>query len=440
MARGGFSEAHVRRVFWRAGFGATEREATRWAKRGRAATLEWLLRPNGKPARLVPGSRLQLDPLNEYGHDVLWWLDRMVRTTRPLEEKMALFWHDHFATRDQDTPLMLRQNHLFRRGALGSFPKLLAGVLEDPAMGFFLNVIGSHKDEPNENFARELMELFTLGEGRGYSERDIREAARALTGYREGREVAGVVSGVWFDPEAHDPGVKTIFARRGAFRPRAALRLCLEHPQHARFLVGKLWSFFVDEPLDRATRLALQRRYVRSGGRIKPVVAAILDHPALYADLDRPGMVKAPLVLVAGLLRTTGVGLASDDWQWMLSGMGQRPFSPPSVAGWEWGPAWLDTSAMHARYLAANSLLDVPPVKVEEDSTPLDLTPEQHLERALAVTGRPWISDRTGRQLKTLATRYRAMADREWKVQTAADMTQRALRHLLLSGPDAQLH
>jgi uncharacterized protein (DUF1800 family) len=177
---------------WRAGFGATPHEARKWAHRGRGATVSWLLSPNGRKAPLAPGPKpMALDPANEYGHDMLWWLDRMVRTTRPLEEKMVLLWHDHFATRDVDTPLMLRQNALFRRRALGSFPALLGDVMQDPAMGSFLNLIGSHKDEPNENFARELMELFTLGEGNGYTETDVREAARALTGYVKGREVGG---------------------------------------------------------------------------------------------------------------------------------------------------------------------------------------------------------------------------------------------------------
>ena len=177
---GGFNEAHRPRVLWRAGFGGTPAEVRACAGQGRAATLRRLLAPDGRPAPLKGPRPMKLDPANVYGHDVLWWLDRMVRTTRPLEEKMVLFWHDHFATRDQDTPPMLRQNATFRRHALGGFPALLDDVLEDPAMGGFLNIIGSDKGEPNENFARELMELFTLGEGNGYTETDVREAARAL--------------------------------------------------------------------------------------------------------------------------------------------------------------------------------------------------------------------------------------------------------------------
>jgi uncharacterized protein DUF1800 len=141
----GWTEAHVRRLFWRAGFGATPKEASRWAKTGKAATLRWLL--DGGSSKLVgPPPRVEgrgLDPVNEWGHDYLWWLDRMIRSQRPLDEKLTLFWHDHFATADQDTPLMLRQNRALRGRALGAFPKLLEAVTTDPAMLLFLSLADS---------------------------------------------------------------------------------------------------------------------------------------------------------------------------------------------------------------------------------------------------------------------------------------------------------
>jgi uncharacterized protein (DUF1800 family) len=430
----------VRRVLWRAGFGGTPHEVRTWAHRGRAATLRWLLTPNGHPAPLSGPRPMRLDPVNEYGHEILWWLDRMVRTTRPLEEKMVLLWHDHFATRDVDLPLLLRQNALFRRRALGSFPALLGDVMEDPAIGLFLNLVGSHKDEPNENFARELMELFTLGEGNGYTEGDVREAARALTGYVRGREVGGLLHSVRFEHDSHDPGVKRIFGHRGRFGPHDVLRLCVAHHGHPEFLVRKLWGFFVDEPLDRATRVRLQRTYVRSGHRLKPVVGEILAHRKLYAHLDGPTMVKAPAVAIAGMLRATRLGVKVDDWTWVTNGMGQRLFSPPSVAGWEWGPAWMSSNGMRMRFVAANVALSQPGLLVEDGATPLHLKPEQHLARALDAVGHPWASPRTRRGLLSLAKGYQAMAGQEWQRQVAADMTQRAMRHLLLSSPDAQLH
>jgi uncharacterized protein (DUF1800 family) len=268
----------------------------------------------------------------------------------------------------------------------------------------------------------------------------VREAARALTGYVEGQEVGGVLKTVRFDPERHDPGVKTIFGHRGRFGPKDVLNLCVGHRAHPEFLVRKLWSFFVDELLDSRTRVRLQRVYVRSRHRIKPVAAEILDHPKLYAHLDAPTMVKSPVVAVAGMLRAGGAGVRVDDWTWILSGMGQRLFAPPSVAGWEWGPAWMSSNSMRMRFTAANVLLNQPGFKVEDKSTPLDLTAKQHLDRAMAAVGRPWISGRTRNGLLSLARGYQAMAGKEWQKQNAADMTQRAMRHLLLSAPDAQVH
>jgi uncharacterized protein (DUF1800 family) len=383
---------------------------------------------------------MALDPANEYGHDMLWWLDRMVRTTRPLEEKMVLFWHDHFATRDQETPLMLRQNAVFRRGALGSFPALLGNVMEDPAMASFLNLVESHKDEPNENFARELMELFTLGEGNGYTETDVREAARALTGYVKGRREGGVLQAVRFEPKNHDGGTKRIFGHKGRFGPHDVLRLVVTNHHHPEFLVRKLWSYFVDEPLDKSTRLRLQRIYTGAKHRLKPVVAEILDHPKLYAHLDGPTMVKSPAVAVAGMLRATRMGVKTDDWVWVTTAMGQHLFAPPSVAGWEWGPAWMSSNGMRMRFVAANVALSQPGLKVEDGDTPVDLKPAQQLDRAMAALGRPWASERTRKGLLALAKGYDAMAGQKWQRQVAADMTQRAMRHLLLSAPDAQVH
>jgi uncharacterized protein (DUF1800 family) len=431
----------VRRALWRAGFGATEHEARKWAHRGRGDTLRWLLSPNGRKAPLEAGPKpMKLDPVNEYGHDMLWWMDRMVRTTRPLEEKMVLFWHDHFATRDVDTPLLMRQNALFRRRALGSFPALLSDVMQDPAMGSFLNLIGSYKDEPNENFARELMELFTLGEGNGYSENDVREAARALTGYVEGRTVGGVLVSTRFEPKNHDTGSKKIFGHRGNWGPHDVLRLVVQNHHHPEFLVRKLWSYFVDEPLDASTRVRLQNVYTGSGHKLKPVVAEILDHPKLYASLGSPTMVKAPVVAIAGMLRATRLGVKVDDWVWVTSGMGQRLFGPPSVAGWEWGPAWMSSNGMRMRFVAANVALSQPGLKVEDGDTPLGLEPQQQLDRAMTALGHPWASPRTHKGLLALAKGYDKMAGQKWQRQVAADMTQRALRHLLLSAPDAQVH
>ena len=435
-----WTEAHAARLLWRAGFGPRPGEARKWARAGRAATLKWILAGGGKAAPLKgPEPRVDgkpLDPGNEWGHDALWWLDRMVRTTRPLEEKLTLFWADHFACTDQDTPLQLALNRTLRTYALGSFGKLLHGVTVAPAMLLFLSLADSDKDAPNENYARELMELFTLGSG--YTETDIREAARALTGWRS-KWGEGGLEKVFYDAESHDAGSKRIFGHSGRFDFNDVLRLVVEHPQHAPFLVEKLWAFFVTKPLGRRTRADLVRTYVRSGHRIKPVVAKILAHPALYADLDAPDMVKAPVVFLAGNLRALGRGIDDGSWTWLLDQMGMQLFSPPSVAGWEWGPAWLSTTTMRARFMTGNYLLDGGPAEVSDKQMRLDMKPSEHLDRALAATGHPWISKATRSSLLAMAERLRH-PEADWERQPWADMTQRAMRHLLLTGPDAHLH
>ena len=442
----GWTERHVRRLFWRAGFGATPREAAHWARKGKPATIRWLLHGGPAPLPRIAGPRTEdgpLDPLNEWSHDVLWWLDRMIRSPRPLQEKLTFFWHDHFATTDQDTPMMLAQNRTFRKHALGHFPKLLRAVTTDPAMLLHLSLANSDPEAPNENYARELMELYTLA--KGYTERDIRQAAKALTGFRADWQDDGSVR-TSYDREYHAKGRKRIFGKRGNFDWKDVLALCVDHPAHAPFMAEKLWDYFVGTPITRGTRAQLARTYRRSGHRIKPVVAEILAHPALYRRLDEPGMVKSPVVFVAGALRSTSQGIERDSWGWLLSGMGQQLFRPPSVAGWEWGAAWLSSNSMHVRFDAANHLLDTPRLKVENESTPEKLSPAKAVALAKRAVGEPWTSRQTDAELMRIARRL--LDDREklpggrWRQdkQTRADMCQRVLRQLLLCGPDAQVH
>jgi hypothetical protein len=446
MAQGHWSQAHVRRLFWRAGFGATPREARRFAREGKEATIDWLLNGErggrelrGSPSR-VDGKRI--DPLNVWGHDTLWWLDRMVRTRRPLDEKMTLFWSDHFATTDQETPLMLRQNRMLRAGGLGSFRKLLGDVTRDPAMQLFLSLADSDKRAPNENFARELMELFTLGGG--YTEKDVRHAARALTGWEAKWGKSGF-RGIRFNDDHHDEGIKTLLGRSGRFGTGDVLDIVVAHRRHAPYLTRKLWDFFITRPPDRATAARLARVYRGSRHRIKPVVAEILAHPALYADLDAPDMVKSPLVFVAGHLRTAGGKVDREAWAWLLGEMGQQPFRPPSVAGWNWGPAWLTTNSMRARFVAVNYLLDERrgSLPVRNGAGDPDVSSSPAVDAALASLGHPWVSSATRERLVGLAHRWYADMTKPWQVKQRpdrADMLQRALRHLILSGPDAHLH
>ena len=443
VARASWTEAHVRRLFWRAGFGATAVEARRWAKRGKAATLDFVVNgPPGGAQLRGPEPRVDgraLDPLNEWGDDVLWWLDRMVRTTYPLQEKLTLFWHDHFATSEQDTPLMLAQNKLFRRRALGSFRDLLGDVTRDPAMQLFLSLADSTKDAPNENYARELMELFTLGTG--YSERDVREAARALTGYTSDWHDDGTVT-ISYEADEHDDGVKTLLGRRGRLGVDDVLDIVTAHPNHAPFLVGKLWSYFVATPPSRATVRALCATYRASGLRIKPLVRAILEHPQLYKSLDAPDLVKCPVVYVAGALRTTGSHIVEGYPTWLLSTMGQYPFYPPSVAGWDWGPAWMSSNSMRQRFTLGNYIVNYGRPRVRRGSAPATLTPQEAYDLAWRAVGQPQVSLATRHALTHLAAHFFDDLDPRWRDQAdwRGEALQATLRHLLLVCPDSQLH
>jgi len=428
----------VSRLLWRSGFGGRPDEIAHWAAAGKAATLEWLFNGDGGPE--LDGSDPRPDgqplkPRNTATDAALWWLDRMVRSRRPLVEKMTLFWHGHFATKAGQTSLLIDQNQMLRANALGRFGDLLVAVTTDPAMLQFLNLANSDKVRPNENYAREMMELFTLGGG--YRESDVREAARALTGFT-GRGKGATGWTVAYDPSRHDPGPEVIYGKTGSFDYRRVAALVTAHPAHAPFLVGKLWAFFVGAPLDRATQTRLVKLYRQTGLAIAPVVRAILSNDALYANLDRPDLVKPPAVFVAGALRGAGAGVDKRAWAFLMATMGQTLLDPPSVAGWEQGPAWMATGALRARFLAGNLLLG----NVGRGSTPVGLTPEAHVERALNGLGRPLVSKRAAAALLATAQRFLAGPTTTDAAvhQRRADACQRALRHLIVAGPEAQLH
>src|ERR1041385_2269342 len=187
-----------------------------------------------------------------------WWFERMAKGPRPLQEKMVLFWHGHFATsveKVREAYLMWRQNDLFRRLATGNWLDMLIEVAQDPAMLVWLDQAQSRKEHPNENFAREVMELFALGEGH-YTEKDITEAARALTGWSYERPRQRFVA----RPMWHDRGEKTIFGQKGNFDGEDFLKLVVEQPQSARFITAKLWNFFAGEPPPEKVNEALADR------------------------------------------------------------------------------------------------------------------------------------------------------------------------------------
>jgi uncharacterized protein (DUF1800 family) len=273
----------------------------------------------------------------------------MLATPSPVTERMTLFWHNHFATSQQkvrNAQLMYRQNALLRREALGNFGSLLHAVAKDPAMLVYLDNAGSRRQAPNENFAREVMELFTLGEGHGYGERDIKEAARAFTGWSLDRDTLEFTfRRVW-----HDGGEKTVLGRTGRFDGDQVLDLLLARPETAQFITDKLWKEFVSPTPDarEAKRLAAVFREARY--EVKPLLRAMLASDAFWAPDNRATLIKSPVDLVVGTLRTFEIRPATLRPAVLASTvLGQNPMSPPNVKGWPGGEAWINSSTLLGR-------------------------------------------------------------------------------------------
>jgi uncharacterized protein (DUF1800 family) len=383
-----------------------------------------------------------LAPNDAYGHDVLWWLDRMVRTRAPALERMALIWHDWFATGDVSSQrLSIKQAKLFRKHALGSFEELLLDVTHDPAMLIWLSGIDNHKDAPNENYGRELMELFTLGvskvdgqhpNGYPYTEDDVREQARALTGWTATwKDDVGYVD-FRFEDGRHDKGQKTIFGQTGNFDWRDSCRLVLTHPAHAPYFVTRLWAHFIAVPPDPATQAALEDLYLGGDYAIRPVVEAILMHPAFYTG---PSLVKPPVVAIAGMLRARDRGIEVDSWTWVSDMAGQRLFRPPNVSGWD-ETRWLDTSSFRGRWWTVTEVLD--PEQLDHDAYDRDETPQQALDAALAYWGRPTLSSETEAKLLAFATQVESMITANWEQRAFRADRQMCLRALIATSPDYQ--
>jgi uncharacterized protein (DUF1800 family) len=438
---GPFGAQQAERLLWRAGFGPRRGEAARLAKLGLDGAVRSLTRPPGEkwigPSPHDDKGR-PLAPADAYGHDHLWWLDRMVRTSRPLVERMTLNYHDWFATSNSGVgsqKLMLAQNRLLRRYSLGSFRRMLVSITANPAMLIWLSGIDNRKGAPNENYGRELMELFTLGEGNGYTERDVREQARALTGWTSTWKRSKGQTDFRFDASRHDPGTKVIFGKTGTFSWRDSVDLTLHHPRHASFFVTKLWSYFVPDPPDAPTRAALETIYRDRGFEVRPVLEAILRHPALYTGGH---MVKPPVVYIAGLLRGLGRGIDTTAWVWLSEGAGQRLFYPPNVAGWD-DSRWLDTNTFRGRWWIANQALAPFTLEQKKGKKPPKVSgdPDKIVQDALALLGNPTIREETRTELRAFA-RASLRAATGWKADAYPPLVANAVRQLLAVSPDLQ--
>jgi uncharacterized protein (DUF1800 family) len=292
-----------------------------------------------------------------------WWLRRMAKGPRPFQEKMVLFWHGHFATsfeKVRDPYLMWRQNELFRRLATDNWLRLLIEVAKDPAMLLWLDQAQSRKQHPNENFAREVMELFTLGEGH-YTEKDVTEAARALTGW----SYDGFTQKFMERPSLHDDGTKTVLGRTGELDGEGVLEQIVAQPQAARFITAKLWKFFAGQPPSEELTTALTSLFRRSGNYFKPVLRAMFNSEEFYDATLMRTQVKSPVQWLVGTVRMLEGELPPPITCWaMTRNLGQDLFAPPNVKGWDGGLGWITTNTLLARYNEAATLIqgDLQPV------------------------------------------------------------------------------
>jgi len=388
-----FGYAQARHLLLRAGFGGTDRQIRTLASWGPRKAVDHLVDYADIPAEPDPEGAFDRDimrPLSERerreyfmarrrgDEDTLarfrlrrqraqqsdrrqmidiqrWWITRMVQTPRPLEEKMTLFWHGHFATSYrvvEDSYHMYAQNRMLREHATGHLGDLILGIIRDPAMLRYLNNNQNRKSAPNENLARELLELFTLGEGR-YTEHDIKETARVLTGftYRDNR--------FYFDREAHDEGSKRVLGTRGNLDATDLVNAILAQNACAEFICTKLYRFFVrDIPMDLRQSDPVTRRAVlsmaallrRANYRIGPFLKELFLSRHFYDEANTGTMIKSPADLVVGAVRTLALpvrdmGTIAD----AMNLMGQQLFAPPSVKGWDGGRSWINTSTLFIR-------------------------------------------------------------------------------------------
>ncbi len=361
----------------RAGFAATWSEIERDLKDGPGPSIERLLsgssRCQGVPTEFGQTAGLLLDTATEAGRLKAWWIYRMLFGPDPLGERLALLWHNHFATstaKVQDLGVMRRQNELFRTLGRKPFAELLDAVVHDPALLLWLDAPANRKEHPNENLARELMELFTLGIGH-YTEKDVKEGARALTGWTvaEGkfREV----------DEYHDDGVKTILGRKGSWKGDDFVRFVLESPATAERLAWRLCELLMGENVDAGAIKALAAGLRQHQLNIGWGVETVLRSQAFFADANLGKRVLGPVEYVVGASRALEMfeappsTLLLADW---AARLGQDLFFPPNVGGWNGGRAWISTQTMIGRANFAFALVEGTLSRRGEPFDPLALT------------------------------------------------------------------
>lgn len=346
----------VAHLYRRATFGADATQLREGLAAGPEKLIDQLLKGDPEQAEVEASFDRRIESVRrllDITQASAWWLARMLQSRHPLREKLCLFWHNHFATsfaKVQNLGQMLGQYQLIYRHALGDFKELLQGMSKDPAMMVWLDTVESKKGKPNENYARELMELFSLGIG-NYTEKDIREAAKAFTGWeiRDGK--------YFFNEKEHDSSVKRVFGKEGNFNGEEIVGLCLEKEACSKFIVGKLYRYLIGETETPTPELLapLCEAFAKDYDILK-LVEKMLRSNLFFSEAAYRRRIKSPVDFLLGLVRGLEGKVGTSNLARDLETLGQNLFQPPSVKGWDGGPAWLNGQTLLFRNNLALSL------------------------------------------------------------------------------------
>ena len=442
--------AKVGHLYRRAAFGATWGELQQGLKDGPEKTITRLLDGSAADPDFDRTSDFMASerslPAGAAGTQLAaWWLARILRTPHPLREKVALFWHNHFATshaKVQNARFMLGQYRLLHRHTLGDFRQLLQEISLDPAMMVWLDTNQSKKGKPNENYARELMELFSLGIG-NYTETDVREAAKAFTGY-EIDKGKGVLN-----PRQHDDGPKTVLGKTGNWKAEDVVRICLDQPACPRFVVTKLYRFLVSDQVVVGRELIdpLAEQYRATGFDTGKLVETILRSNHFFSPAVYRQKVKGPVDFVVGIVRGLEGNVGPLPLAAALESLGQVLFAPPSVKGWDGGPAWLNAQTLLFRQNLALSLTSTEDGRFDRRCDPVatlakhaKATDEEVVDFFLALfLQNESPPDARGRLLDYLAAARKTTYPVYWSADDTANHRLRTVAHLTLTLPEFQL-
>ena len=461
--------AHLAR---RAGFGATRGELERNLAQGYEATVEELLNPGdprNMPDDLIRRYHVDQSEARMLASTGATWIYRMVTTRCPLEEKMALFWHGLFATgytKLNQARTLLNQVDMFRRCGLGKFPDLLVELSKDPAMIIWLDNQDNHKDAINENYGRELLELFSMGIG-NYTEQDIKECSRAFTGWTlknaEFMAMRASKDSIWpygriawhfeYRDHDHDHGEKTFLGETGKFNGEDIIDIIVRQEATAEFVCRRLFQYFASDEVDnqgRETITRMKASYFDSGYEIRPVLRTLFNSDYFKSDRARYSRVKGPVELLVGAIRMAGSYQKPTFGAQKLADqalyMGQGLLQPPTVEGWHEGMEWIDSGSLVERVnFAAKELADVrnPGVRSIIGRLAGDgegvLSPEKLVDRCLDLMGPISVSEGTASSLVALAERDGELDLREHQEGDDAERRVGNMLRLIASTKEYQL-